>query len=413
MQRVVIFMAAVAGILLLPSIVFAQATIAGVVRDASAAVLPGATVEASSPALIEKTRTVVSDGTGQYRITDLPPGSYVLTFSLQGFTTVKRDGLVVSGSGVIPVNVDLRVGALQETVTVSGAAPIVDVQSVRREIVLNSETLSTLPATRGYGSALAAVPALNIGGVAGAGAPTAPTTPQMMFFTAHGGASGEGRVMTNGLVVAAPFGGGGVSDVTYDTANAEEMQVLISGGLGEAETGGPSINIVPKSGGNQFRGSAFYSTSGDWATSDNVDDRLRGFGITQPPTLRTNWDASASVGGPIKRDRLWFFANLRSWANAAVVDGIFANRYAGDASRWDYAADAGIEARQAESRKIVALRLTAQITPRNRVTFSHDYQRRCSGSTLTPSGEGCRQAGDGWIASGRTFGAEIGRASGR
>ena len=77
----------------------------------------------------------------------------------------------------------------------------------------------------------------------------------MMFFTAHGGASGEGRVMTNGLTVAAPFGGGGVSDVTYDTANAEEMQVLISGGLGEAETGGPSINIVPKSGGNQFRGS--------------------------------------------------------------------------------------------------------------------------------------------------------------
>ena len=155
----------------------------------------------------------------------------------------------------------------------TGASPIVDTQSVRREIVLNSETLSTLPATRGYGSALATVPALNIGGVAGAGATTAPTTPQMMFFTAHGGASGEGRVMTNGLTVAAPFGGGGVSDVTYDTANAEEMQVLISGGLGEAETGGPSINIVPKSGGNQFRGSAFYSTSGDWATSNNLDDR--------------------------------------------------------------------------------------------------------------------------------------------
>src|SRR5687767_12344168 len=228
----------------------------------------------------------------------------------------------------------------------------------------------------------------------------------MMFFTAHGGASGEGRVMTNGLTVAAPFGGGGVSDVTYDTANAEEMQVLISGGLGEAETGGPSINIIPKSGGNEFRGAAFYSTSGDWATSDNVDDRLRSFGITQPPTLRTNWDASGSLGGPIKRDRLWFFGNVRGWGNATVVNGIFANRYAGDASRWDYAADSGVEARQAESRKIAALRLTAQITPRNRVTFSHDYQRRCSGSTLTPSGEGCRQAGDGWIASGRTFGAD-------
>ncbi len=139
-----------------------------------------------------------------------------MTFTLPGFTTVKRDGVVVSGSGVTAINVELRVGALEETITVSGETPVVDTQSVRREVVLNSETLNTLPATRGYGSALAAVPALNIGGVAGAGATTAPTTPSMTFFTAHGGASGEGRVMTNGLTVAAPFGGGGVSDVTYD-----------------------------------------------------------------------------------------------------------------------------------------------------------------------------------------------------
>jgi hypothetical protein len=406
MRRVLFVAVALAGILLLPKSVHAQATIAGVIRDASAAVLPGVTVEASSPALIEKTRTVVSDGTGQYRITDLPPGTYSVTFTLTGFSTVRREDVAVSGSGVITINADLRVGALQETLTVTGQSPIVDTQSVRREVVLNNETLSTLPATRGYGSALAAVPALSSGGVAGANAQSAPTTPQMTFFTAHGGPSGEGRVMTSGLTVAAPFGGGGVSDVTYDTANADEMQVLISGGLGEAETGGPSINIVPKSGGNNFRGSAFYSTSGDWATSNNLDDQLRSFGITQPPTLRTNWDTSFSLGGPIKRDRLWFFANVRGWANASVVDGIFGNRFAGDASHWDYSADQSIEARTAEGRKIIAARLTAQVTPRNRVTFSHDYQRRCGGSTLKESGDGCRQAGGDWIASGRTFGAD-------
>jgi hypothetical protein len=406
MRRVLCVAVALAGTLLLPNVVHAQATIAGVIRDASAAVLPGVSVEASSPALIEKTRTVVSDGTGQYRITDLPPGTYSVTFSLAGFSTVKREDVAVSGSGVITINADLRVGALEETLTVTGSSPIVDTQSVRREVVLTNETLSTLPATRGYGSALAAVPALNSGGVAGANAQSAPTTPQMTFFTAHGGPSGEGRVMTNGLTVAAPFGGGGVSDVTYDTANADEMQVLISGGLGEAETGGPSINIVPKSGGNAFRGSAFYSTSGDWATSNNVDDQLRSFGITQPPTLRTNWDTSFSIGGPIKRDRLWFFANVRGWANASVVDGIFGNRFAGDASHWDYAADSSVEARVAEARKIVAGRLTAQLTPRNRLTVSHDYQRRCGGSTLRQDGDGCRQAGGDWIASGRTFGAD-------
>jgi hypothetical protein len=406
MLRVGNVSAALAGLLLLPSFVFAQATISGVVRDPSNAVLPGVTVEASSSALIEKTRTAVTDGTGQYRITDLVPGTYLVTFSLQGFTSVRREGVAVSGSGVIAVNVEMRVGQLTETITVTGASPIVDTQSVRREVVLNNETLSTLPATRGYGSALATVPALNIGGVAGAGATTAPTTPQMMFFTAHGGAAGEGRVMTNGLTVAAPFGGGGVSDVTYDTANAAEMQVLISGGLGEAETGGPSINIVPKSGGNQFQGSAFYSTSGDWATANNLNDQLRTFGITQPPTLRTNWDASFSLGGPIKRDRLWFFANIRGWANASVVNGINANRFAGDATHWDYSADTSIESRQAEGRKIYAGRLTAQLTPKNRVTVSHDYQRRCGGSSLREDGEGCRKAGSDWIASGRTFGAD-------
>src|SRR6187401_1154958 len=124
MSRVVRVVAALAAIVLLPRMVFAQATIAGVVRDASAAVLPGVSVEASSSALIEKTRTVVSDGTGQYRITDLPPGTYVLTFTLQGFTTVKRDALTVSGSGVTAVNIELRVGALEETVTVTGESPL-------------------------------------------------------------------------------------------------------------------------------------------------------------------------------------------------------------------------------------------------------------------------------------------------
>ena len=245
----------------------------------------------------------------------------------------------MSGSGVIAVNVELRVGALEETVTVTGESPIVDTQSVRREVVLNNETLSTLPATRGYGSALAAVPALNIGGVAGAGATTAPTTPAMMFFTAHGGASGEGRVMTNGLTVAAPFGGGGVSDVTYDTANAEEMQVLISGGLGEAETGGPSINIVPKSGGNEFRGSAFYSTSGDWATSNNVDDRA-----AQPSASRsrrpcgpTGMRASASAARS-SAIACGSSPTCAAGPTPSVVDGIFANRFAGDASHWDYVA---------------------------------------------------------------------------
>src|SRR5262245_56047878 len=118
MRRVLCVAVALAGILLLPNVVHAQATVAGVIRDASAAVLPGVTVEASSSVLIEKTRTVVSDGTGQYRITDLPPGTYTVSFALTGFSTVKREGIEVTGSGVITVNADLRVGSLEETLVV-------------------------------------------------------------------------------------------------------------------------------------------------------------------------------------------------------------------------------------------------------------------------------------------------------
>ena len=359
------------------------------------------------PALIEKTRTVVSDGTGQYRITDLPPGSYVLTFTLTGFTTVRREGLVVSGSGVITVERRPARGGGAETVTVSAASPVVDTQSVRREVVLNNETLSTLPATRGYGSALATVPALNIGGVAGAGAATAPTTPNMMFFTAHGGASGEGRIMTNGMAVAAP--------VRRRRRVGRDLRHRQLGRDAGADFGRPRRSRnrraehqhraqVGRQPVPRHRRSRASRAIGRRRTTSTT--RMQGYGITQPPALRTNWDVSGSVGGPLQHDRLWFFANVRAWANAQVVDGIFANRFAGDASHWDYAANQSIEARIAESRKIYAGRLTAQLTPRNRITFSHDYQRRCGGSSLTEGGDGCRQVGDDWIGSGRTFGAD-------
>ena len=219
MPRVLAVAGALATILLLPYAAYAQATIAGTVRDASAAVLPGVAVEVAGPTLIEKSRTVLTDSSGLYRIPDVPPGTYVVTFTLTGFTTVKRDGLTVSGTGVVAVNAELRLGGLEETITVTGEAPLVDAQSTRRELVIKADTVNTLPITRGYGSVLATVPALNIGGVAGAGATTAPITPDMMFFTAHGGDSSEGRVSVNGLTLAAPFGGGGTSTFTYDTAN--------------------------------------------------------------------------------------------------------------------------------------------------------------------------------------------------
>src|SRR5437667_3864554 len=123
-----------ASIVLIPTAALAQAVIAGSVKDPSGAVLPGVVVEATSPALIEKVRTAVTDGTGQYRIEDLRPGVCTVTFTLQGFSTFRREGVELSGSFTATINADLKVGALAETITVTGETPVVDVQSARREV---------------------------------------------------------------------------------------------------------------------------------------------------------------------------------------------------------------------------------------------------------------------------------------
>jgi hypothetical protein len=383
-------------VLLTPTLAYGQATLAGTVRDSSGAVLPGVSVEAASAALIEKVRSAVSDSTGQYRITELPPGTYAVTFSLSGFTTLRRDTITVSGTGVIPINVELSVGNLTETVTVSGEAPLVDTQSTRREVVVNADTIKSLPITRSYGSVLYAVPGLNVApGVGGND-----LMPSMSVFTAHGGNSTEGRMMVNGVPVAGSFSGNSVAQFGYDINNADELQVLVSGGLGESETGGPLANLVPKSGGNTFAGVAFYSGTNSHFQSDNVDDALRAVGITEPPAVRKNWDGSGSAGGPIIRDRIWFFGNARTYGLAQVVEGAHPNKNVGDASKWVYVPDNDVEVRRVESKLDLSVRITGQVTPKNRASFSHQWQDRCFGSSLTLNGSDCRARTADWIGMG-------------
>jgi len=381
---------------LAPSAVFGQA-ITGIVRDTSGAVLPGVTVEASSPVLIERAHTAVTDSNGLYRIVDLRPGTYTLTVSLPGFATVKREGIELIGTATLTIPIDLKVGELQETVTVTGSSPVVDVQNTRRETVISSAVIESLPATRAYGSLLNAMPGVTVdnNGLA--------ATPTMTFFSAHGGRTNEGRMSINGMTVAAAFNGGGVSSLTYDTNNLEEAVMLVSGGLGENETGGPTMNLVPKSGGNKFSGQVFLNTAGDWSRGDNIDDDLRSKGITRGPGIKSAYDASGSVGGPIRRDRLWFFATYRRYKTTSGVSGIGINKYAGDPAHWDYLRDDSIEPRLVQGRKIWSARGTAQVTSKNRIMFSQENQYRCEGSTLTTSGEGCNGSrGANWIALGST-----------
>ena len=384
----------------LPAAVHAQATITGTVRDSSTAVLPGVTVEASSPALLAP-RVVVTDTNGIYRLIDLPSGTYAISFTLAGFSRTVREEVAISGAGVFTIPAELRIGGLEETITVTSETPIVDVQSTRRETVLSAEVIATLPATRNYGAILAAVPGIEVSGVVGGNLTSAQTTPELTFFTARGGAPTEGRVMIDGMNVAAAFSGGGVSSLVYNTSDTTEIQVMIAGGLGENETGGPSMNLVPRSGGNRFSGQAFYNAAGDWSRSENIDDELRSFNITRGPALRKSWDANVSLGGPIRRDRLWFYGTLRNYGNARVVEGALGgNLHAGDPSTWAYAADTSVEeVRNAQGRNIFSGRLTGQVG-KHRITFSQENQYRCDGSTRTRDTSGCRQRGEDWTALG-------------
>ena len=383
-----------------PSGAFAQASITGIVRDTSGAVLPGATVEAASPALIEKVRTATTDGNGQYRIVDLRAGEYTVTFSLSGFSTVKREGVALEGSFTATINADLRVGALTETITVTGESPIVDVQSIRRQTVLDNDTISAIPSSRSYNNLIQLIPQ----SINQAGAPTdVQIVPGMVVFGGFGGRSNEGRVNVDGISVGSAFNGAGVSSYIADVGNAREIAMTTSGGLGENEGGGPSLNILPKEGGNAIRGTFFATGATGGMIGSNYSQELKDRGLTTPGELRKAWDYNLGIGGPIARDRMWFYANIRDEGSERTVPGMFANKNAGDPSKWTYEADTTRPAVLAASYRITALRLTGQATPRNKFTLFWDQQRPCEGGAAEGfSGNACRVSESGEVYAGST-----------
>jgi hypothetical protein len=376
-----------------PSLASAQ-SLAGAVRDTSGAVLPGVTVEASSPALITKVRTGVTDETGQYRIPDLPPGTYKITFTLPGFATVVREGVELTGGGVMTIGAEMRVGALEESIIVTGESPVVDVQTARQQTVIDGDIIRALPASRSYGNYIAAIPAIQATGFGG-GASTINN-----FFAARGGRSTEGLIQLDGMNVGAPGNGGGVSGYLYDMSNSSEVQVAISGGLGEADRGGPAFNIIPKTGGNTFSGTGFTSYAGEWGQSSNIDDRLRGFGFGEQPALIKSYDANFALGGPILRDRVWFFGNTRAIGTYQESQNLKVNANAGDPNAWRWVGIDTPSVRQSTSKTLNAVRLTWQATQKNKLGFYIDYTKNCSAGAYKEGGDQCRGPGKGWVATG-------------
>src|SRR5919198_944662 len=358
-------------LLALPAIAHAQASIVGVVRDASGAVLPGVTVEASSPALIERTRAVVTNGVGQYSIQDLRPGTYTVSFALPGFTTIKREGIELGGTFVATVNADMKVGVVAETVTVTGEAPVVDVTNARTEQTIDGKIVAEIPTSRLYSSLTQLVPALNVQGndVGGSQGNV------FSVFQIHGGRRNEGQVLIDGM--SAGYQGMGVSGYAPEVGNSQEIVFSLSGGLGEATTGGPQLNIIGKQGGNMFAGSFFINGSGSAFVNDNLTPELRAKGLSTPLTPKKLWDINPSFGGPIRRDRLWFFATYRYQMNRQTVASMWDNMNAGDNSKWTYAPDFSKQSEDDGEWRNQSVRLTWQVTPRNKIVGWTDLHYNC------------------------------------
>jgi hypothetical protein len=350
------------GTLTLPPAAFAQSAIAGIVKDTTGAVLPGVTVEASSSALIEKTKSAITNEAGQYRVVDLRPGVYAVTFTLTGFSTVRREDVVIEANFTAPINVEMKVGAVAESVTVTGASPVVDVQTSQRREVVNQQLLDALPTGRNFQLMAGTVPSVTTG-VFDVGGSSAMWTGGSLLV--HGSLSFDSRTLIDGMVVDAMFGGGQCSCV-YDNENqTQEMAVQVSGGAAENQLSGVLVNRIPKTGGNRFTGDGLFLFANEKLQGSNLDDALIARGLTTGARLYRDYDLNYSGGGPLMKDRLWFYLSGRNNAY---------NNYVAGAVNPD-----GSQAIDDNVVKAFPARLTSQLDSKNRFTAMFDWANKVRG----------------------------------
>ena len=326
MIRTRVFWLACVALLALPALGYAQnGSIAGVVRDTTGGVMPGVTVEAASPALIERVRTVTTDSQGQYKIVDLRPGTYTVTFTLAGFNTVKREGIILTADFTATVNADLRVGAVEETVTVTGESPLIDTQSVTQRKSLTHEAIDALPTGRSFQNLSVLVPGVtvalgsqDVGGTGG---------DRYQTLAVHGSRSDQMPLVMNGM----PYnnmnntGGGYNTTLVVNTGTVQEMTVTTSGLSAEARSSGVMTNVIPKEGGNQFHAYFFGNFSNSGLQSSNLSSDLVAKGLKAVNSVKKLWDFNPTVGGPIVKDKLWFFGGFRYNGAQSYLAGMFQN----------------------------------------------------------------------------------------
>src|SRR6476660_8335791 len=287
------------GLLLLVGTASAQSAITGAVKDSTGAVLPGVTIEVASPALIERVRTAVSDAQGRFAIIDLRPGVYTVTFTVQGFNTFVQSGIDLPSNFTATVNADMKLGTLAESVTVTGASPVVDVQNAQRTTVLNRDLLDTVPVARMYQAegALAVGTKVSDQNVGGARAAVNPR------LTAHMSVTKDTTIDVDGMKMNTLVGGGD-SHPDHNDAMSQEITVQTAALGAEVSAGGPHLNLIPREGGNRFSGATYAGYTNGSFQSNNLTQDLFDRGLKTPDAVDLIYDTNASLGGPLKRDRL-------------------------------------------------------------------------------------------------------------
>lgn len=352
------------------SLAGAQTTgIAGLVRDASGAVLPGVTVEAASPALIEKVRTVTSDAQGRYAIVDLRPGVYSVTFTLPGFSTVKREGIELAAQFTATVNADLRVGALEETITVQGATPIVDTQNVVRRQVVQKDTIDAMPTSKNWSTiGIMTVGVFSnqndVGGSAGE---------HQNQLKAHGGSFNDRIVQLDGLMLANMACNYSCTGLSTNDASTQELSYEFGAISAETAGGGVRVNIIPKEGGNRFSGSGFANFANDKLQGNNVDDALRAQGVQTADSILNIYDTSVAFGGPLKQDKLWFWTAHRYWGYEQIRTNTFYDKNPFDLV---FEPDLSRPGTETQINTSSDLRLTWQMTPKNKLSVYYNFAPR-------------------------------------
>jgi Carboxypeptidase regulatory-like domain len=367
-----------------PPALFAQATasIAGVVQDTSGAILPGVTVEASSPALIEKVRTVVTDSAGQYKIEQLRGGVYTVTFTLSGFSTLRREGIELSGSFTATVNAELKVGSLAETLTVTGESPLVDLQSAAKQRVVDQELLVAIPTGRTPQVAAFLVPGVNLNNVDVGGTNIINTTGGSL--SVHGGSISDTRLLIDGVTIANTEGTGWSANMLPNMGSTQEVSIDYSSVTAESITGGLQINMIPKTGGNRYSGTFFATAVNSAFEGTNTDDELVARGLRTPNSLKHQSDFNPGFGGPLKQDQLWFYTSGRFTRQANYVGGLFKNLNEGDITKWAYVPNPDERAVNNATEESINLRLTWQANKTNKFNFFYDQHWRCQCGVTSP-----------------------------